>query len=90
MSYCRFIEADAYIYEDARGGITCQGCSLMPRPDDPHHLLGSSFNAPTRGEMLDHVRRHRAAGHRIPLDVDQRLEWEIAKEGDDPIPPYRP
>jgi hypothetical protein len=80
MSYCRFIEADAYIYYDTHYGLYCAMCSLMPlteaNPDifKGAFLVNESFAA---GEdynlMLDHVAQHRQAGERIPEDVDERL-----------------
>ncbi len=69
MSYCRFSEADAYIFASG-DKIHCCWCML----DES----GADFVG-TEEEMLEHVAKHRAAGHDIPLDVDERLKQEIAE-----------
>lgn len=63
MSYCRFLGADAYIYEHAGGFIECCGCSLTDREDG--EIFGF-FRANTAREMLAHMDEHRAAGDYIP------------------------
>ena len=85
MSYCRFIEADAYIYDDVYHGIICCACSLMPLQEadmsifgeferyfiNKNFIAGYDFN-----KMLAHVAEHRAAGDHIPEDVDERLIFD--------------
>jgi hypothetical protein len=80
MSYCRFVEADAYIYDDAFYGLYCSSCSLMPIKNVYNSLfkkniLGyQSFIAGSDyDKMLAHITEHRAADHYIPLDVDKML-----------------
>jgi hypothetical protein len=85
MSYCRFIEADAYIYDDVYHGLYCCACALMPvrkadmsiflgEEDDGEWLINEGFAAGyDYNKMLAHVAEHRAAGHYIPEDVDERL-----------------
>lgn len=71
MSYCRFLEADAYIYEHVSGWIECCGCSL----EDPE--AGEDFGffrAKTAGEMLAHIEKHREAGDSIPQYTDERIK----------------
>lgn len=75
MSYCRFGEADAYIFNHVDGYLICQACFLPP---DRH-----SFTTHSRSTMLAHVQMHRTRGHRIPQRVDERLKREIAEEGDE-------
>lgn len=82
MSYCRFIEADAYIYASSRG-LDCCGCAyakrtpvVPPRIDFlgiPHEYDYEDVYFETAQEMLDHVAFHRAQGDHIPLDVDERI-----------------
>lgn len=80
MSYCRFIEADAYIYDDVSYGIICCVCSLMPTRKTetsrffPEFYINDNFVAGyDYDKMLVHIAEHRAAGDYIPDDVDERL-----------------
>ena len=69
MSYCRFIESDAYIYDDVAFGLYCCACSL-----------GKSLKGFAAGEdydkMLAHIQDHRNAGDYIPEYVDEELARE--------------
>jgi hypothetical protein len=82
MSYCRFSEADAYIFSNGDGYYECQWCRLKPLPPRDlggGHTLGLGFDShwvKTAAEMLAHVAEHRAAGHRIPESVDEELRSE--------------
>ena len=87
MSYCRFVEADAYIYEDVYNGLTCCACSLMPAdeitsgflfdPDGEPLYINRNFVAGTDYDaMLAHVAEHRANLDYIPNKVDERLKEE--------------
>ena len=78
MSYCRFISADAYIFEHVGGYWQCCGCWLSESED------GSDWNFPTREAMLEHIAEHREAGHFIPTYVDERLREEIEQEREIP------
>ena len=83
MSYCRFIEADAYIYDDVYYGLYCCACSLadvrmeyseffgMDMPVYEGFSCGYDYD-----KMLAHVADHRAKGDYIPEDVDERLVFE--------------
>lgn len=89
MSYCRFLEADAYIYEHVGGFIECCGCSLTD-PEDGE--IFEFFHANTAREMLTHMDEHRAAGDYIPEraydgiradnpDLDKQIEkWQRKNE----------
>ena len=83
MSYCRFIEADAYIYDDVRYGLYCMSCSLMPLKTEYSTFFERdfTFHEPFSAGydydlMLEHVAAHRANGDHIPEDVDERLRFE--------------
>lgn len=84
MSYCRFLEADAYIYLGTNG-FECCGCIMAPKEKYPepytdmfgitweeHSLPVGPFD--TAREMLEHIAEHRTAGHYIPERVDQRIK----------------
>lgn len=73
MSYCRFGESDAYIYENVDGWIECCACSLTSVDDL------TSFKAETHEDMLRHVFHHRAAGDHIPEHVDTRLIEDMSE-----------
>jgi hypothetical protein len=71
VSYCRFGEADVYIFPHIAGGIECCACPL--------HTEGlGSYNFATQEEVLDHIAEHRQAGHYVPEFVDEELKKEIA------------
>ena len=67
MSYCRFIEADAYIYDDINQGIICCMCSLK----NSNFVAGYDYDL-----MLNHIEDHRIVGDYIPEYVDERLKEE--------------
>jgi hypothetical protein len=67
MSYCRFIEADVYIFMSVGGWLECCGCSL-----------GRSRFDSTQ-EMIDHIAEHRENNDYVPEHVIQDL-WEDAGE----------
>jgi len=87
MSYCRFGEADAYIYDHISQGLICCACSLMPVREviggvffnvelEPYYfpedfVAGSDYDA-----MLAHIAEHRAAKDYIPEDVDEHLIFD--------------
>ena len=83
MSYCRFTEADAYIYDDSHYGLYCCACSLskvemkynelfkMEMPVYDGFVAGYDYD-----KMLAHIVEHRSAGDYIPDDVDERLKFE--------------
>lgn len=80
MSYCRFIEADAYIYDDVDYGLYCCVCSLMPMRTFYNDFLGMDVSlnegfvaGDDYDKMLAHIADHRAAGEFIPKDVDEQL-----------------
>jgi hypothetical protein len=80
MSYCRFIEADAYIYDDVNYGLYCCACSLMPIKTRYNNFFkreiqvnGSFIAGDDYDKMLAHVAEHRAAGDYIPEYVDEDL-----------------
>jgi hypothetical protein len=83
MSYCRFVEADAYIYDDVYYGLYCCACSLADVRMEHSEFFGMEmpvYEGFSCGydydKMLAHVAEHRAAGHYIPEDVDERLIFE--------------
>lgn len=74
MSYCRFFEAEAYIYASVDGGIECCMCSLHPGDF-------GSYTFTTYQDVLDHVAKHRENGDYIPESVDKRLKQEMEENG---------
>lgn len=56
MSYCRFSEADVYVYADVYGGVVCCGCWLSEN-------IETFYSAP---DLIAHLRDHLAAGHDVP------------------------
>jgi hypothetical protein len=66
VAFARFgRHSDVYVYEDVRGGFTCERCPT----------IGSSFNAKDAGEMATHlVTFHRARGDRVPDEAIAELQ----------------
>jgi hypothetical protein len=54
MSYCRFSDADIYVFA-ASDGFQCYGC-----PDDKY------FSTPDAPVMIHHMKQHRDAGLDVP------------------------
>lgn len=54
MSYCRFSDADIYVYP-SMGGFECCGCPV-----------GKFFSTKSAADMLRHMKAHRDAGLDVP------------------------
>ena len=62
MAYARIAkDSDVYVYEDYAGFISCCGCRLLP-------FLGSEWIF-TAAEMVEHLRKHEKAGHKVPPEL---------------------
>lgn len=70
MAYCRFSEADAYIYFSVGGELRCCGCLIST----PRMGVLQDFVAKDTKDMLYHIIEHRKAKHYIPYQVDESLE----------------
>ena len=68
MSYARFSWCDVYVFVSVEGHLDCCGCSLPP----------GWFEADTTAEMLDHLQKHREAGHDVPDEVFDALRADAA------------
>lgn len=68
MSYCRFGEADVYVFFSAQGHLECCGCSLS-----------SDWSYHSTADMLAHLQAHRDAGDQVPRWVDEALRADDAK-----------
>lgn len=72
MSYCRWgPDSDVYVYPAGHGNrdlIVCCGCAL--RGDDDDDV------AETPQQMIAHLDRHVAAGHKVPEAAFERLRRE--------------
>lgn len=66
MSFARFgADSDVYAYEEV-DAFVCLDCRLE----------GGEFRCPSAGELITHLRRHRAEGHRVPEEAFTELEIE--------------
>lgn len=79
MSYCRFLEADIYLFWSSSGGIECCACLLGRRKKGA--LFPNSQSFETFKQALEHVADHRDAGHHVPLDVDARIIEDALEHG---------
>jgi hypothetical protein len=81
MSYCRFTEADVYVYMDVAGALRCCGCSLQGDAPDPRSRLArydGEFFRSTQA-MIDHLAAHAARGDRVPARLPDRLREDDAE-----------
>jgi hypothetical protein len=65
MSYCRFIEADAYVFFNGKS-LECCACILRDENE-------FSFRAYSTGDMVKHLWRHQNNGDYIPEYVFDNL-----------------
>jgi len=74
MSYARWTsDSDVYVFLHSDGALECCGCLLA----GPYR----SFSCIKTSKMLEHLKRHLAAGHQVPDYCMDRLKDE-AKEND--------
>lgn len=72
MAYCRFSDdSDVYVFADLDGWLECCRCDLTGD--------AGSFRTRDVRDMIRHLERHRAAGHKVPEKVFERL-----RAGDEP------
>lgn len=64
MSYCRFLEADVYVFMHVGGWLECCMCSLVR-----DHQDDISFKASDTDTMIAHLKKHIAAKHHVPHRV---------------------
>ena len=71
MAFARFgLNSDVYVYEDTRGGFTCERCPA----------IGQQFRCQTAAEMASHLLAHRAKGDRVPDDAIEELQLEAESQ----------
>lgn len=73
MIYCRFApdHSDVYVYADTRGYIRCCMCAIEV---DWNTTI---TDEPTMArEMIAHLDKHRAVGHKVPEYAFDRLREE--------------
>jgi hypothetical protein len=69
MSYSRFLEADVYVFMTPNNYLYCCACWLDERMEQ------SGFCAFKTQDMVDHLKVHEEAGHRVPSDIYDKL-WK--------------
>jgi len=77
MAYCRFSNGDVYIFEHVKGFLECCSCRLLDNPGS-----GEDFTTSYRQEMLNHIYRHKVAGHKVGYGAIKRLKRDIKELGD--------
>ena len=68
MAYARFLEGDVYIFYNVSGGYTCCACLLKAR--EPFWSTDA---------IIEHIQAHVAAGHSVPPDTVQCIEYDRAE-----------
>ena len=84
MSYARFgwDGSDVYVFVSVGGWIECCACWLIEEEDEYLRENGQPFgffHAYSTQEMVDHLNKHKEAGHCVPEYVFDRL-WEEHEE----------
>ena len=74
MSYCRFMEADVYVFMDVGGFLNCCACNITDDEDQ-----WGSFHAFSTVEMIDHLNIHRMLGQHVPESVFKEIEKDDQK-----------
>ena len=75
MSYCRLgPESDVYMFNHVDGGIECCICAFQPYPGP------GSIRFSTPQEALEHLMKHREAGHKVPQSVIDAIGEEAERE----------
>jgi hypothetical protein len=65
VSYARWsADSDVYVFENVGGWIECCGCCLV---------VVRHFQADTAEAMAEHLGQHRAAGHKVPDGLEDRI-----------------
>lgn len=80
MSYCRFSDADVYMFPSLYNNkpvVICCACFLTADFGESSVILD------TKQEALKHLDLHRAAGHNVPEYAYDRLKEEIEEERED-------
>lgn len=67
MAYSRFLEADVYVFMHVQGYLYCCACWLDER------LEQTGFCAFKTQDMIDHLKLHEEAGHRVPATLYKDL-----------------
>lgn len=86
MSYARFSKfSDVYIFHNGGGWLECCGCRFETKfLDEPQiDIFGiewdvevSNYKAFTPQDMIDHVKKHKRAGDKVPTRVVKRIKAE--------------
>ena len=66
MSYCRFLEADVYVFMHVGGYLQCCGCIIS-------ETEWGSFDAYDTDTMIAHLKKHLSLKHHVPLRVFDEL-----------------
>lgn len=75
MSYCRFSEdSEVYVYHSVNGRFICCGCCLMEPVGAGLVQYERSYR--TREQLIEHLKQHIAAGHKVPAHAIARIEQE--------------
>ena len=62
MAYARFSYADLYVFMHYLGHLECCGC-----------WLGEQWAFYSTNDMIDHIGKHRAAGHNVPDGLEDSI-----------------
>lgn len=71
MSFARFSSSNVYVYEHYQGFIECCGCWLLSGKEFEDW---SSVELATPREAIEHLEKHKQAGHNIATSIEQIKE----------------
>lgn len=72
MAYTRFSYSDLYVFMHYNGHLECCGC-----------WLGEEWDFDSTEAMIEHIGKHRAAGHSVP----DGLENMLRRDDEENFPP---
>jgi hypothetical protein len=79
MSFCRWGEADVYLFDHVYDGLVCCACPFMELFNDTDALFPPDFAAGYDYDLyLEHIAEHQKLGHYVPDDAIETIERERA------------
>jgi len=74
MAYCRFSDADIYVFKTTDDEYICLSCRFMKeRSENSFHY---DYHTKDARSMIKHMEKHRAVGDLVPDFAIERFEEE--------------
>ena len=72
MSYARFSYSDIYVFMNFSKQLECCACLMAPPTVRMSHR-GASYYSDSTEKMINHIKEHRLAGHKVPETIEEDL-----------------